>query len=229
MTIKINAQFGNAKAKTVESVVLELAKAHCRTVGATVSSLTDNSGASAGTSVVALSTSLANTAASGTNLASHASVETAVGTVIDALNELAVKANAYATALGLSTVSYSGGGAAADGTIAALTLTSTGASTGGQAASVNTLFGALNNAFYNVTVVVNEVAKAQGLAQLAVPAGVVGAVSAITNSAGADASPGVTKAAVDAELAKAGANVALLASKLNAFNDGVTVALVTPV
>lgn len=229
MTLKINAQFGNAKAKTVESVVLELAKAHCRQVGATVASLTDNSAGTAGSSVVALSTNLTNTAAVGSNLASHTSVETAVGTVIDALNELAVKANAYATALGLSTVSYSGGGAAADGTIAAVTVASTAATTGGQAASVNTLFGALNNAFYNVSVVVNEIAKAQGLATLPVTAGTVGAVAAITNSAGADASPGVTKTAVDAELVKAAANIATLAAKLNAFNDGVTVALVTPV
>lgn len=230
MTIKINSQFGNKAGKTVETVVIELAKAHARDVAATVTDVTDSSGGTdAAGVVVAASVAQVNVANSGTSLAQKAATETALGTVKDALVELFAKANAYATALGLATVTYSGGGTAADGTVAAMTVATTAATTGAQAVETNAQFALINNAFYNVASLTNKIAKATGFAPLTVYTDVAQTVPAIAGTVGTAADPGVTKVAVDAALATFRANAATIATKLNAVNAGNTVALVVAV
>jgi hypothetical protein len=230
MPIKIHAGYDTTKANTVESVVLELVKAHGRSVVSTVASLTDSSGGTAGT-LTLLSTSLANAANSGTNLAGEATSESALGTVKDALLELATKANEYATKLGITNLTYSGGGTAVDGTVAAVTVSVTAAATGIQATETNAIMTALNDAFYKVAVLTNKLARATGKTELALTTSQVasGSVAALSTDAGAAADPGITKAAFDAELVKARTNVATLAAKLNELNDGLGNAAVVAV
>lgn len=221
MTFKINAETINP-----EAVLYALVQQNARSVVATVADLTDNSGGVAGT-LAALSTSQVNVDNAATNLAQKAATETALGTVKDALAELYDKANAYATKLGIDNVTYNGGGAAADGTIAAITVATTAAATGVQAASVNIAFAAINEAVYNVAALTNKIAKATGYSTLTVYADdIQSTIATISVDGGTAASPGVTKVAVDAALAQAAVNVATIAAKLNSVNAGIGNALV---
>lgn len=231
MVYKVNAQSGNAQAKTTESIILELVKYNARGITSGVSALTDSSGGTNASAIVAASTSLVNAANSGTNLAGKATAETALGTVVDALGELYAKANAYATVLAIDTVTNSGGGTAPDGTVGAVTVAVTAAATGAQAVTTNATLDAINTSFYKLGVLVNKIAIAQGKAKLALPAGYVytNAVAALSTDTGTAADPGITKVAFDAELVKLRANVASVAFILNSFNDGNTVATVIAV
>lgn len=221
MSIKINAETINPT-----EVLYALVQQNARGVVSGVADLTDSSGGTAG-NVVALSTALANAANSGTNLAQKAATETALGTVKDALLELYAKANEYATKLGIANVTYSGGGTAADGTVSAVTVAVTAAATGVQAASMNVNLAAINEAFYNVTVLTNKIAKATGYAPVTVFVDdLATTIATLAVDGGTAADPGVTKAAVDAELVKAANNVATVAAKLNAINAGLGNALV---
>lgn len=209
-----------------EAVLTALVKQNARAVVASVADLTDNSAGSAG-DVVALSVALTNAANAATNLAQKAATEAALTTVKDALAEIYAKANAYAVKLGLDQVTYNGGGAAADGTIAAVTVAVTAAATGVQAASMNANLAALNTAFYNASILVNKIAKATGYdgVDTFVDSRET-TIAALAVDGGTAADPGVTKAAVDAELVKAANNVATLAAKLNEVNAGLGNALV---
>lgn len=231
MVYKVNAQSGNAQAKTTESIVLELVKYNARGITSSVAALTDSSGGTNAGVVVAASTSLVNAANSGTNLAGKATSETALGTVVDALGELYAKANAYATILAIDTVTNSGGGTAPDGTVGAVTVAVTAAATGAQAVTTNATLDAINASFYKLGVLVNKIATAQGKAKLALPAGYTysNTVALLSTDTGTAADPGITKVAFDAELVKLRANVATLATALNSFNDGNTVATVIAV
>jgi hypothetical protein len=227
MTIKIHSGFDTKTGKTVEAVVQELVKAHARDVSAGITSLTDSSAGVAGTALTSLSTSLANVAASGTSLASKATTEAALVTVVDAVRELYVKANEYATKVGIDNVTYSGGGVATDGTIAAVTVSTTGATTGAQATNVNAIFTAYNQAFYILGAHVNKLRRSQGLSEITLVSNTWAAtVAAFATSAGTAADPGITKVAMDAELVKAANNIATLASYINGLNDGLGNALV---
>jgi hypothetical protein len=206
------------------AALYQLIRAHARNTQSAVASLTDSSGGAASTTtVVAASTSLANAANSGTNLAQKAASEAILVTVVDAMRELYVKANEYATNLGLPTVTYSGGGAATDGTIAAISVATTAAATGIQATETNAILTVLNTDFYILTALVNKIANAMGLSQLTNLTGQTYAatVASISTSAGTAADPGVTATAFNAEAVKLRNNVATLATKINTFNDGV--------
>lgn len=221
MAIKIHAGYDIANGRTVETVVLELVKAHCRQVVAAVVDLTDSSGGTAG--ALAAPAVLTNVANSGTSLAQKAATETALGLVKDALVELFTKANEYATKLGIDNVVYNGGGAAADGTIAALTVAVTAATTGAQATETNAQFAAINKATFALSTLVNKIANAVGVAPLdnkAILDTFAATVPAISGTVGTAADPGVAKTAVDAELAKVRTNVATIAAKINALNAG---------
>lgn len=222
MAIKINAETINP-----EEVLYALVQQNARGVVSGVADLTDSSGGAAGT-VVVLSTSLANAANSGTNLAGKATTESAFTTVKDALREVYAKANEYATKLGITNVTYNGGGASTDGTIAAVTVSVTAAATGVVAASMNVNAAAFNEAFYNAAVLVNKVAKATGYAAVTVFADDIrSTIASLAVDGGTAADPGVTKVAIDAELVKAQNNIATLAAKLNEVNAGLGNALVT--
>jgi hypothetical protein len=174
---------------------------------------------------------LVNVANSGTNLASTATTTSALGTVVDAIGELFTKANAYATKLGIANVTNNGGGTAPDGTIGAITVATTAAATGAQAATVNTNLAAINNAFYQLGTLTNKVLHATGETSLILPANytVASTVSALATTAGTAADPGVTKVALDAELVKLAANVATVATALNLCNDALTTSFLTAV
>lgn len=223
MTIKVNKHSIDET-----SVLYELIKAHGKSVVSGVTALTDNSGGSAGTTVVNASTALVNVADAGTTTASKATAESALTTVKDALLELATKANEYATKLGIDTVTYNGGGSAADGTVGAITVSTTAATTGAQATETNATIDTLNDAFFVVGTKVNQIATALGVSGLTLPAGgtYASTVAAITVAAGTAGDPGVTKVALDAELVKLANNVKAVATVLNTFNDGVTAAAV---
>ena len=233
MAIKLNSvSLDQTGGRTVESVVGELVKAHARNVTSSVTSLTDSSGGTGTDALLAVSTSLANAANNATNLAQKAATEAAVTTVKDALLELFTKANEYATKLGLDNVTYNGGGTAADGTVSAITVAVTAAATGVQATEMNAQFDDLNQRFYVLGVLTNKLLRAQGKSELdlsAVTDTYAATLAALTVSGGTAADPGVTKAAVDAELVKLRTNVATIATKLNTLNDGLGNALVVVV
>lgn len=225
MALKIHSGYDIQNGRTVETVVLELVKAHGRSVVASVTDLTDSSGGTADANGVLLgATTLTNAANVGTNLAQKVATETALGLVKDALAELFTKANEYATKLDIATVVYNGGGAATDGTIAALTVATTAAATGAQAATSNATIAEINRAVFSLSTLVNKLALATGVKKLdnsAIKTTFVSTVPAITGGVGTAADPGVTKVAFDAELVKIRTNVATIAAKLNALNAGV--------
>lgn len=220
------------KGYTTDTVVLQLVRAHARNLVSGITDLTDSSGGTAsGTrTIVSASTALVNVANSGTSLASAATASASFVTVQDALFELYTKANAYATKVGVSSITYNGGGVAVDGTIASIPAT-TAATTGAQAATVNTNLAAFNSAFYNLAVLTNNVLHAVNGLELILPSGftVASTVPVLATTSGSAADPGVTKVALDAEIAKLAANVATIAAALNTCNDALTTALVTAV
>lgn len=228
MTIRLTDGANNqGKAVDEHGVLAALVKQASRLALTGLTDVTDSSGGTATTSVVAMSTALTNVADAGSTLASKATAESALTTVLAALNELAAKANAAAVALGLPAVTYNAGGGAPNNTIEAITVSTTGATTGAQAAATNAVIANLNAATYTVTQQINKVLKATGYATVPVFAGSFQTtVPAITVDVGTAASPGVTKVALDAELVKARANIATLAAKVNAFNAGYGVPLV---
>lgn len=230
--IKFHKGYDTKNGLTVETVVAELVKAHARDVCSGITSLTDSSGGTGTSTLLAASTTLVNAANAATNLASKATAESALNTVKDALLELATKANEYATKVGRTNITYSAGGTAADGTIAAITVATTAAATGAQAASVNANLTTINSIFYHVGTLVNKLLTAQGYTNVdlsAVRTTYSNTVAALTIDAGTAADPGVTKVALDVELVKLRTNVATLATKLNSLNDGLGNALVVAV
>lgn len=226
MAMKITAGYDIATGKTVETVVLELVKAHGRDCVAGITDLTDSSGGTADSSawtLLAASEALVNVADSSTSSAQKAATETAMGTVKNALLELFTKANEYATKLGIDNVTYSGGGTAADGTVSAVTVAVTAATTGVQATETNAFFSAVNLTTYKLAVLVNKLANALGVTPLvhtAIQDTFASTVALIAADGGTAADPAVSKAAVDAELVKVRTNVATIAAKLNALNAG---------
>jgi hypothetical protein len=233
MAIKLNSvSLDQTNGKTVESVVGELAKAHCRSVCSGVAALTDSSGGTGGSSLLAVSTDLTNSANSGTSLAQKASTEAALGTVKDALLELFTKANEYATKLGLDNVTYTGGGTTADGTVSAITVSVTAATTGGAATATNAVFDEINQYFYVLSVLTNKLLRAQGYSELTtsdITDTWTASLGALSVDVGTATDPAITKAEVDAELVKMRTNVATIATKLNSLNDGLGNALVVVV
>lgn len=230
--IKFRKGYDTKNGLTVESVVAELVKAHARDVCAGVTSLTDSSGGTGTSALLAASTALVNAANSGTNLAGKTAAEAALTTVKDALLELATKANEYAVKVGRTGLTYNAGGTTADGTVGAVTVSITAAATGVQAVSVNANLTSINSIMYHVGTLVNKLLTAQGYSLVdlsAVRTTYSSTVAALTIDGGTAADPGVTKVALDAEMVKLRTNVATLATKLNSLNDGLGNALVVAV
>lgn len=189
-------------------------------------SLTDNSGGTADAEfdLAKVALDAANAAASGLDLADKASTEGAFGTVKNALATLFAKANAAANTLGIDQVTYSGGGTNGGNTVAAVTVSVTGAATGAQATEYNTVVGDLNEAFYVLGGLVNKLCAAAGkdALDLAALKGETWAssVAAIGTGTGTAADPGVKKAVADADLAVFANNVATVAARINAVVGG---------
>lgn len=206
-----------AGATSPHDVLRALAQTEARRVTSGVTALTNNSGGTEGTAIVAHD-AVTNAAASGSNLAQKASTETALGTVLDGLAEIIAKANATGTALGYAdfNVTDSSGATAADGTLGAVTVSVTGATTGVQAADLTDTLDDLDNMQYHAAKQVNKLLAAVGLDEVTVPyvKTTASTIAAITVSGGTAADPGVTKAAVDAILVDYRNNIKTLAEKL---------------
>lgn len=173
-----------------------------------------------------------NTANAATNLAGKATTETAIGKVKDAVTELVQKTNSFASRLGLDQFTDNSGGTTADGTIAALDQSVTAAATGALKTNTDAIFANLNKIFYNLTRKVNECAKACGVSELNISttftANVVmsDTIAVIATDTGTAASPGVSKAEMDAALVKMANNVAYIAAKLNELRTASAAAVV---
>jgi hypothetical protein len=200
--------------------------------GANIADLVNSTGATANGSniLTAANVALTDTAVSGSNLATKASFESALGNVQDALNELATKTNAYLAALALPTITYSGGGATPDGTVNAITVAVTAGTTGPDVSAVNPIVAAFNQAVYEIAVGVNTVAHALGYTpaqalQLysAVYSSSVAALSTSTGTAGA---PGLAATDANAVLTQLATNVATILVYLNTLNNGLGTPLV---
>lgn len=219
MTIKLDKRGHIVKAEGEQGINVALAQSiAARAVLANPpAALTDNSGGVAG-SITSVSADLVNVAASGSSLASAATAASALGTVKDAIAELVAKAKAFADLLG---VDYSEDFVTGtnDGTIAAITVATTGAATGAQATETNASVLALNANMIGVAVLTNKVARAVGAAEIAftAPMEYFSDIENVTVAVGTAASPGVTKVALDAKLAAFAVNVATVAAKLNAL------------
>lgn len=171
----------------------------------------------------AAATGVTATVAEGTKgtatLAQKASTETELAKVKGALATLFTKANALATVLSIDNVTYSGGGTDGAGTVAAMGVAVTAATTGAQATQSNTARVALNDAFYSLGLLVNRLAEATATAKLVLPEGhtFASTIAAIAGTVGTAASPAVTKAAMDAALVVWRNNTATIAARLNAM------------
>jgi hypothetical protein len=202
-------------------------------MGTGLSALTDNSGGNASNATANIG-QVSYGVLSGTNMSQKAELETALGLVKDALTEIGAKLiAAYAAVPGtpLGTITNSIGGAAADGTIAALDVSMTGVNASiASAAGLNTILTNVTKLMKQETYLLNKVCNAVGVTPLVDDLG-EGVVPAYTNTlaalavdtgtavSGADATAangGALKTEVDAALVKIANYVAKLAAKCNA-------------
>lgn len=220
MPVKINGKSGiYSDGVNHTQAIIALAKAAASSKISSVSALTDNSTGSATSNTVLPVTAFSNAANAATNLAQKAATETALGKVKDAVKELATKINAINTKLGLDTVTDNSGGAAADGTIAAMDVAVTAATTGAQATETNAIRLVINDAFRELVSCVNQAATAVGVEKVTCDLSAFASrdktIAAISTGTGTAADPGITKVAMDAALTKWANNVAVLAAKIN--------------
>lgn len=214
-------QDGSALADVLLSVLNYQAKD-----AVTATALTDSSGGSASgaRALGVVAAAAANTAASGSSLAGKATTEAAMVTVLDALATLYAKANTAATVLGIPNITNSGGGSSGGNTVAAVTVSVTGATTGVPATAWNTFTAATANSFYQLGTLVNKLARATGQSELDLAAlkgtVVASTISAISTATGTAADPGTTKARVDADLVVMANNAATVAARINAAISG---------
>lgn len=208
-------------------LMVALAQQHARIASAAVADLTDSSGgtadATAPYSLLNVTQDAANVAASGLSLADKTTTEANLNLVKDALLEMATTGNLAAVAVGAASVTYNGGGTAANATIEAIGVAVTGAATGVVAASYNATTLALKDAMFTVGALINRLAVATGRPQLVLSAlqdsvtiEYDSTVAAITVAGGTAADPGVTKVRVDADLVKFRTNIATMAARLAA-------------
>ena len=217
MTIKMNSNGNYAGANGHSEVIRAMMQTHAHTITAAVAAPTNNAGGTAGTIIVG-DTTFANEADASTSLANATETDAAYDTVHNAIRELMDKANAVAAVLPVAALTGTPGGAATDGTIAAITVTVAAAATGAQASNLNTTIGLMDEAILECAHKVNELCRATGVAEMAITNtdGIAtnGALPTVTVAVGSAADPGVSKAAVDAHLAKYRTNVTTIAAKL---------------
>lgn len=203
-----------------------------------VAALTDNSGgAAADGTVTAVPTATAAPLA-GDTCPTKAEAETALGTAKDALTELGAKIATFATSIPSFTPTNSIGGAAADGTIGAVTKTSTGAAgTGGTCvakAGFNTCVANVNVLLAQLTRDANKLAVACGVAPLTT-SGLTSvndslgftyaALSTNTGTSPADGTGSISQANFATSMTAIADAVKEIATKLNALRDGTTPAV----
>lgn len=215
MTVKIFKAGQNSEGLTLEAIVRLMAQQEANRRTAALADVTNNSGGTAGT-LTEVTTTLTEEANDSTNLAQKAATEAAYTTVLDAVSELAAKANEVAGVLNITGLTDSSGGAAADGTIGAITVATTAATTGVQDTEIAALHLGLNKALYHVARLVNQCCESAGVAPITMGYTFDDAatIAAVTVSGGTAASPGLTKVAVDGYLTTYRNNVKTIAAAL---------------
>lgn len=206
-------------ASSTTEVLAALSQTVAKLVLGNTGSLVDNSG---GTSVTALDAASAVPLANhtGSNLAKASDVEARFGEVRDALRELAAKANEIATRLGIPTLTWNGGGAAPNGVVDAIGSTIAAQSSGAAAAQVNAALAALDRGLFTIARFVNRICVAVGEGELVLGEGAAAfafqsPVPPIAITVGADGSPAVRVADVQAKLTILRNNVRTIVSKIN--------------
>lgn len=189
--------------------------------------VTDNSaGVPSALRTVAFPAPLVDTAASGSNLATKATVDASLAAVQNAIKTLYVKALAAAALLGVEPAVYNGGGTDGAGTVAAIGVTIAGATTGPAAASVNPLLAAANGALYDLAAIVRKITIATGDPELVIDGASTyaqglawqGTIPSFGVTSGTAGATGVTAASMAAALASYANNIATIAAALNAVN-----------
>lgn len=212
ISIKKSGEFVGAT--SVVQVLRALAQDNAHRLAAAETALTNNSGGTAG--VLTAVPTLVDEADDGTSLADGTEADAALDTVHNAVRELFTASGGIADAIGIDKITYNGGGAATDGTIAAVTVTVAAAATGALADETNATIDALQNALYHAAVEANRIANAVGLTEIefGFSKTVTDTIAAITVDVGTPADPAVSKAALDAALVILRNNVKTVATKL---------------
>lgn len=219
MTIKLDRQGHRRDGGSDGDLIVALAQQEARRIASAETALTDSSGGTDSAIIVGAADVLADAAASGTDRAGEASSQAAIAAVRDGIGEIVDAANTVLAALGLPVVTDNSGAEAADGTLAVISAV-TGAATGVQAAECEVLRLALNDYLFVAANLVNRVAVAVGVDEVAFA--VSGAEFASTiavideTATGTAADPGVSAAAFDAAMADYADDIAALATAFNA-------------
>ena len=193
---------------------------------ATATAITDSSTGSAdsGRALAATAAAAANTANASSNLADKTTTEAAMGTVKNSIATLTAKLNTALTVIGVANLTDNTGGSGGGNTLAAMTKSVTGASTGVPAAAWNTFVAAVLADQYNLAIACNRLCAATGQALLNVDAlkgtAVATTFASISTATGTAVDPGTTKARVDADLTVFANNAATIAARINACISG---------
>lgn len=199
-----------------------------KTKANTVAALTDNSGGAAADGTIGAIPLCTTAPLTGDTCPTKVEVETAFGTVKDAITELAAKVVTYATAIPAFTPTNSVGGAAADGTIGAITVAFTGATAGRVAMTgFNAFVTAASYVLAELARDVNALCTACGVTPLVTTSlptlttydHVYGALSTDTGTAAANGLTSITDAQGEASMTALAAAVKEIATKLNALTD----------
>lgn len=238
MTIKINKHTFSGTSKifdgTLALTLMALAQGQTVIAAGTVSDLTDNTGGSANGALTELP-ALANAALGEGDCTPKAGLETALGTARSALSEIIAQLNAFrAVVPAFDALTDNTGGASADGTVSAVTVTVAGAgedlasAVGTRAVIENLAKGVAQAVHY-----VNRAAASVGQASITGTLGVVPSISptfaaisldtgtAVDGSDDTDANAALKATDVDAALTAIRDAIKECVVKLNACTAGV--------
>ena len=228
---------GNLHNGVLATALRDLAISDARTktaaavVATTLADLTDNSGGAAADGTVGAIPIPAAFTEVGTASAQKAGFETALGTVKNALTELAAKVVAAKAIVPATDCTNSVGGTAADGTIAAITVALTGVATSIAAyAGSKTVCENIRNYYATLICETNKLAVAVGVAKLVDSTGgsiispaTLGALSIDTGTAvDGTALSGISEVGGEAFLVACADATKEIATKLNALLDVTT-------
>lgn len=199
-------------------------------VATTLADLTDDSGGAAADGTVGAITIPPAFTEAGTASAQKAGFETALGTVKNALTELAAKVVAAKAIVPATDMTSAIGGTAADGTIAAITVALTGVNTSIAAyAGSKTVCENIRNYYATLICEVNKLCVAVGVTKLVDSTGgsiispALGALSVDTGTAvDGTALSGISEVGGEAFLVACAAATKEIATKLNALLDVTT-------
>lgn len=232
---RLFAGAANVTNGTLADVLRNLCQREAKVLAGAVAGLTDNSGGAAADGTIGAIPLLPTTPAAGATCPTKAEVETAAGTIVDAITELAAKVVAInAVVPALNAPANNVGGAAADGTIAAITTSFTGATAARVSATGFAAFVAeAEDRLMEIAGDVNKLAVAtadsamdlSALARRSDFSGDYAAISTDTGTAAADGTESVDDAEAEAVFAALADAVAEIAAKLNEIVDGADVPL----